>query len=246
MADVKNSTEEWRAIARGPRVFHHIHTWPERSEEWSEEEFYALGVSDWEDFRRHWTHYRPELGGTCVEIGCGAGRMTRVIAQDFERVIGLDVSEDMLALARGAVPDNVDLVQVDGPAWPLEDASADAVFSVHVLQHLDDAEAVRQSLAETYRVLRPGGTFAIHIITGQPLQGVARRARAGLRLWWNRRRLEKGEEHKAVRFRIYSYEEIRAMLFGIGFSDLELRVFPVRTNGAMHSFWFGTRQSSAE
>ena len=85
MTERHAATEEWRAIARGPRPLYHILTWPD-IENWSEEEFYDVGRGDWEDFRAHWAHYWPELGGTCVEIGSGAGRLTRAIADDFERV----------------------------------------------------------------------------------------------------------------------------------------------------------------
>ena len=44
-------------------------------------------------------------GGTCVEVGCGPGRMTAALAERFDRVLALDVSPAMLAQARGAVTD---------------------------------------------------------------------------------------------------------------------------------------------
>ena len=45
-------------------------------------------------------------GGTCVEVGCGSGRMTAALAERFERVLALDVSPAMLSQrARRNVPD---------------------------------------------------------------------------------------------------------------------------------------------
>jgi len=52
---------------------------------WTDDEFYELGASDWEDFLRHWRHYRLRPAH-CLEIGCGAGRITKQMSQTFERV----------------------------------------------------------------------------------------------------------------------------------------------------------------
>src|SRR4029077_9437302 len=42
-------------------------------------------------------------GGTCVEVGCGPGRMTGALAERFDRVVAVDVSPAMLERARAAV-----------------------------------------------------------------------------------------------------------------------------------------------
>src|SRR5438067_572320 len=99
----EKTTAEWRHLARVDPLYV-IATRPGKEGAWEREEFYATGRSDWSDFHRHWSHYWPELGGTCLEIGCGAGRVTHALAPDFERVVAIDVSADMLALARDAVP----------------------------------------------------------------------------------------------------------------------------------------------
>src|ERR671936_920920 len=51
-------------------------------------------------------------GGACVEVGCGPGRMTRHLAERFDRVVAVDVSPGMLALA-GRAP-NIDYRLVSG------------------------------------------------------------------------------------------------------------------------------------
>src|SRR5947209_5905330 len=157
------ATREWRAIARGPDVLFHVCSWPGKRGAWTEEEFYAAGRSDWEDFRSHWRHYWPELGGTCVEIGCGAGRLTAALADDFRRVVALDVSQDMIDGARLRTPSVVEFRQVDGPVIPLGDDEADGVFSVHVFQHLESRDVLAAYLAEARRVLRPGGALMVHV-----------------------------------------------------------------------------------
>lgn len=234
------STEEWRALARND-PFLAIACWAGKEGGWEESEFYATGQSDFEDFLHHWEHYEPALGGTCVEIGCGAGRVTRALAARFDRVIGLDVSSEMLELARGVVPSTVELTLVEGTEIPLQDGVADAVFSTHVLQHLDDLGAVGAYLAEAARVLRPGGSLMAHIpLPGQPLslRGRVWRRRAISR---NRRALARGGRRVEASCFTYRPDEIRPLLDRIGFSDIELRVFPVRSNGDPHPFWLGRR-----
>jgi SAM-dependent methyltransferase len=235
---MSGSNEEWRALAREEDVLYNILAWPEKRGAWTEEEFYAAGQSDWEDFREHWTHYWPELGGTCVEIGTGAGRMTRALAGDFDRVVGLDVSPDMVERARRAAPDNAELHVVGRPEMPLADDEADAVFSVHVLQHLDDFDAVTSYLTEARRVLRPGGSLMVHVTLQSRRPSPWRRVKLELRLWRSRRGLRRGRTHTLVRMRLYRLEEVQALLGRLGFEQIELRMFPVRSNGYPHHFWF--------
>ena len=67
----------------------------------SPEKFWASGRAIWNDIKRV-TGYAPRTGDTVVEIGCGVGRLTRAIAPEVGRVIALDISERMLAIARQA------------------------------------------------------------------------------------------------------------------------------------------------
>src|SRR5436305_9984356 len=89
MGERHASTLEWRQIARGPRPLYHVLTWP-GIEDWTPEDFYAVGESDWEDFSDHWRHYAGELDGTCLEIGSGAGRISRMLGSEFDHVHSLD------------------------------------------------------------------------------------------------------------------------------------------------------------
>ena len=232
-----SATDEWRALARDPNVLYEILAWPGKESGWDESEFYAAGRDDWADFKRHWQHYDPQMGGTCVEIGCGAGRVTTPLAGDFERVVALDVSDDMIARARAVVPDHVEFARVDAPAIPLGDGEADGVFSVAVLQHLDTLAQVTAYLAEARRVLRPGGTIMVHVTMSSHQLGRVGRLRQAIELRQSRRSLARGGRHTVVRMRVYRWEEIYAVLARLGFADIELRMFPVRSNGYHHQFW---------
>jgi SAM-dependent methyltransferase len=104
-------------------------------------------------------------GGTCVEVGCGPGRMTGLLADRFDRVIGVDVSPAMLELVRGNVrAGNVEFVLVSGGRLdPLESGVADVVLCYLVLQHLPRRELVASYLEEFARVLAPAGRAFVQI-----------------------------------------------------------------------------------
>ncbi|HZE17343.1 MAG TPA: class I SAM-dependent methyltransferase [Mycobacterium sp.] len=86
-----------------------------------------------------------------VEVGCGTGRLVDHLAGRGARVLGIDPSAGMLAVAATRVPDR--LVCADARRLPLPDAIADAAITVATLEFTDAAAA----LAELARITRPGG-----------------------------------------------------------------------------------------
>jgi SAM-dependent methyltransferase len=104
-------------------------------------------------------------GGTCVEVGCGFGRMTAVLAERFDRVVAVDVSPRMLELARAAVTaPNVELELVSGSSLdPVVDGIADVLVCYLVLQHLPRREVVEGYLNEFTRVLAPDGQAYVQL-----------------------------------------------------------------------------------
>jgi SAM-dependent methyltransferase len=119
-------------------------------------------------------------GGTCVEVGCGPGRMTGALAGRFEQVIALDVSPAMLERAGAKVTaPNVRFQLVSGERLDgVADEVADALICYLVLQHLPSASAVRSYLGEFARVLAPAGEAYVQIPV---LRGLVGRARRSLR-----------------------------------------------------------------
>ncbi len=103
-------------------------------------------------------------GDTCVEVGCGPGRMTGYLAERFRRVIAVDVSPAMLERARANVPANVELRLVSGERLDgVEDAVCDTLVCYLVLQHLPRRGLVLCYLREIGRVLAPGGRALVQL-----------------------------------------------------------------------------------
>ncbi len=101
-----------------------------------------------------------------VDLGCGIGRLTRALAARAGHVRAVDVSPEMLARARALNPElrNVTWHLGDGATLRvLDDASADAIVSHVVFQHLPEPELTYGYVREMGRVLRPGGWAAFQV-----------------------------------------------------------------------------------
>jgi SAM-dependent methyltransferase len=103
----------------------------------------------------------PHLGRRVLEVGCGSGTFTRLLADRGVAVTGMDIEERFVAAARRATQGcaNVDLRVGDICAqdW---DGEFDSVIMLDVLEHLDND---RQMLDRLHRALTPGGRIIVKV-----------------------------------------------------------------------------------
>jgi len=95
-----------------------------------------------------------------LEIGCGTGKNTAVLASVAERVVALDFSAGMIAKAKAKHSlSNVDFQITDiTQEWPCANASFDLISGNLVLEHVEDLSHI---FREASRVLMPGGEFFV-------------------------------------------------------------------------------------
>jgi SAM-dependent methyltransferase len=120
---------------------------------------FGAAASEYERVRPEWPQAAVEraaalLGLTreaeVVDLAAGTGKLTRLLAKRFERVVAVEPDERMRALLDGAVAGTAERI-------PLPDASADAVFVGDAFHWFDAPVA----LAEIARVLRPRGGLVL-------------------------------------------------------------------------------------
>lgn len=109
----------------------------------------------------------PLAGKTVIDVGCGDGRLARLMADDggAASVTGVECSARQLAKAAALPPhDRVRVIEGVAEALPLPDASAEAVVFFNSLHHVP-VEWMATAMAEAARVLVPGGLCYV----GEPM-----------------------------------------------------------------------------
>ena len=137
---------------------------------WTDSEFFASGELTVRE------EILTDMGNICqgkdprqmrvLEIGCGAGRVTRALANVFGEVHGVDVSGEMIARARDALTDfpNAFLYQNNGTDLSVvPELPFDFAFSTIVFQHIPSREVIENYVSEVGRLLRTGALFKFQV-----------------------------------------------------------------------------------
>lgn len=169
---------------------HYIASWREG---WTDEDFFASGERDYEEL------IEPVLQSlgmspstlTAADIGCGVGRITLAFARRFRKVLGVDISPEMLRRAAkyGKGVDNVEWLLNSGEDLSsISSACVDFAFSYLMLQHVPDLQIAYKLVSEIIRITRIGGGFMFQFnsrraptmnIRGRVLWGIIDRLRGG-------------------------------------------------------------------
>jgi arsenite methyltransferase len=171
-------------------------------------------------------------GEVVLDLGSGGGIDVLLSARRVGptgKAFGLDMTDEMLALARENQRkegvENVEFLKGDIEAIPLPDASVDVIISNCVINLSADK---RKVIAEAFRVLKPGGRFAVSdvVIRGE----VPAEVRSSMELWVGcvagalteeefRSLLEEnGFEQIGIEpTRVYQFQDAKAFLAGAGF-----------------------------
>lgn len=91
-----------------------------------------------------------------VEVGCGYGRMTMVLAEFCEHVVGFEREDRLVKLARSLLPDIIFTIVPELTKVPAEDARFDVAMTFTVLQHMTD-DTAQAVLREVKRLVRREG-----------------------------------------------------------------------------------------
>jgi ubiquinone/menaquinone biosynthesis C-methylase UbiE len=163
---LRKMEREWDERARR-NALHYVDT---SRTDWTREDFFRSGEQEVAE------QVLNDMGNICqgkdpaamrvLEIGCGAGRVTRALSRVFGEVHGVDVSGEMIARAKELLADrpNVRLYKNNGADLAvLPDLQYDFAFSIIVFQHIARREVIERYVREVRRVLRPGALFKFQV-----------------------------------------------------------------------------------
>lgn len=142
--------------------------WVAATEEADESSYHASAEKDVSDFLKGLANQtNPQMH--VLDLGCGVGRMTAPLAAHFDKVVGVDVADEMIKDARlmHADVENLSFEVNDGSSLAdFSDDSFDLVLSYSVLPHLPMA-VCESYFKEVNRVLKPGGLFRYQFWVGE-------------------------------------------------------------------------------
>ncbi|NRQ40769.1 methyltransferase domain-containing protein [Nonomuraea sp. NN258] len=114
-------------------------------------------------FTRLAAQARPRAGDRVVDVGCGTGYLSRILAPvvgPAGQVTGVDPAPSMVEYAVKRAPANCSYLVGQAQELPFPDASCDIVVSSLAVHHVPVRDRPR-AIAEMFRVLRPGGRLVI-------------------------------------------------------------------------------------
>ncbi len=119
----------------------------------------------------------PKPGDRLLDVGCGTGHWSRFFASRGYRVVGADLSERMIAMAKASAPDGCAFHVADACSLPFAEASFDVATAMSALEFIS---CVETAVGEMARCTRAGGSILIGTLNRlSPL---------------NRKRLSRGQE----------------------------------------------------
>jgi len=167
---------DWDQRAR-ENARHYVDT---ANSDWTDDEFFASGEKTVAE------EILTDLGNICqgkspgemraLEIGCGAGRVTKALARFFGEVHAVDVSGEMVRLAKRSLEEhaNAFVYQNNGKDLAVvPDIPFDFAFSSIVFQHIPSREIIENYVSEVHRLLRPGALFKFQVQGGSEMDPTA-------------------------------------------------------------------------
>ena len=143
MSNAPNDRTHWSRVAR---------EWIEWARRPGHDAFWA--------YRKSLVNFVGRGDGEALDVGCGEGRVSRVLKGLGYRVTVTDPVAELVKAAAEAASAH-DYVVADAAALPFEDSRFDLIVAYNVLMDVEDVQA---TLKEIRRVLRPGGQLVISLV----------------------------------------------------------------------------------
>jgi ubiquinone/menaquinone biosynthesis C-methylase UbiE len=153
---------EWEDLAHVDPLWAILARKKKRFGRWEPEEFFASGQQEIDGLMSSCGLTAGD-NGKVLDFGCGVGRLSRALRPYFAEVYGVDISEEMIRLARSHVESCTFLLNQRDDLRLFEDNSFDFIYSNIVLQHQASKDVAKFYIAEFVRVIKPGGMIVFQM-----------------------------------------------------------------------------------
>jgi len=165
-AEVARVKESWDAFGKHDPLWAIVSVPDKRGNRWELDEFFRNGALE----LQHALNALAKAGvtlprGRALDFGCGVGRLTQALAERFDELDGVDISEAMIAQAKqyNRHGERVRYHVSASAALPFADATFDFVFTKIVLQHVA-VDLQRAYVREFFRVAKDGGLVVFQTV----------------------------------------------------------------------------------
>jgi ubiquinone/menaquinone biosynthesis C-methylase UbiE len=166
----------------------------------------------------------PE-NASVLELACGTGIVTRRLRDRLgpeAKLVATDLNDAMLAYAarKFESQENVEWKQADATDLPFTDRSFDAVICQFGLMFFPDKE---KALRETYRVLKPSGTFLFNVWDAIEHNDLPNLAHTIITKFF----ADNPPDFYQIPFSFHDQETIRSLLSTVGFREIQISLVPL-------------------
>lgn len=165
MTSLNTLKNDWESLAKRDALYAILTDRTRLGRRWNVTEFMATGEAEIEVVMNHLRRIDcgPNRNGAALDFGCGVGRLTQALAQDFASCVGVDISRQMIqkAEALNFYP-HCRYVTNTQAHLPFADGSFSFIYSNIVLQHLPQRFSTAY-LKEFVRMLAPDGVLVFGV-----------------------------------------------------------------------------------
>ena len=153
---------EWEDLARLDPFWAILSDNSKQFGKWDREEFFASGRQEIETLMKT-CGLMAGNNGRVLDFGCGVGRLSRALRSYFADVYGVDISTEMIRLAKENTPSCTFLINQGNDLSMFQDDFFDFVYSNIVLQHQSTQEIARSYIRDFVRITKPGGMIVFQV-----------------------------------------------------------------------------------
>jgi SAM-dependent methyltransferase len=166
-----NIAADWEDLSRLDPMWAILTEPDKRGQKWDAADFFARGERDAGALMAKARDLRfPERQERCLDFGCGLGRLTRAMGAYFKECHGVDVSYGMVEQAQRLTPGCIFHHNPHPDLRNFQSSTFDLVYSIIVLQHVGNQDAILRYVREFVRTLAPRGLLVFQVPDSIPFR----------------------------------------------------------------------------